>query len=69
MGTHFWDDMTIVDELGDYSRVPDMRMNLIVGKLITHIFGNYVLQKVLNIVDPQLKDQILMQVKTFQGKL
>ena len=69
MGTHFWDDMTIVNELGDCSRQPETRMNLIVGKLVTHIFGNYVLQKVINIVDNSLRDQIFMQIKTFQGKL
>ena len=69
MGTHFWDDQLLVNELGERSRITDVRLNYIVGKLVTHIFGNYVLQKVINIVSTELRDKILEQIKSLSSKL
>jgi len=55
-------------ELGNNSRVQEMRVRLIVQKLVTHIFGNYVLQRVINIVkESELKNQILESIAGLQN--
>ena len=58
-----------LNELGQQSRVKSHRLNWMVSKLVTHIFGNYVLQKVINIVEPSLREDILDAIKQIQGKL
>lgn len=45
-------------------------MNTIVLRLVTHQFGNYVLQKAISIItDPELKMQVLESIKLLQGSL
>ena len=39
-------------------------------RLVTHQFGNYVLQKAIHVVtDPTLRDQILESIKLLSGSL
>ena len=69
-GTHFWDDAVLVRELGAQSRTQHLRVDVIVQRLVTHIFGNYVLQRVINIVkDLELKNQILEAISALQDQL
>ena len=69
-GTHFWDDQVIVRELGYQSRARPIRVNFIVQRLVTHQFGNYVLQKAIAIVaDPTLKNEMLESIKVLSGSL
>lgn len=69
-GTHFWDDQALVRELGFQSRNRLPRVNTIVQRLVTHQFGNYVLQKAIAIVaDPELKTQMLEAIQLLSGSL
>jgi len=69
-GTHFWDDRMLVRDLRDKSRDQRVRIGYIVTKLVTHIFGNYVLQRVINLVtDQQLKHEILESIAALQDQL
>ena len=49
-GIHIQDDASLVWELGAQSRNQDLRVKLIVQRLVTHQFGNYVLQKAIHVV-------------------
>lgn len=69
-GTHIQDDASLVWELGAQSRSQELRVKLIVQRLVTHQFGNYVLQKaILVITDPKLRDEILESIKLLSGSL
>jgi len=69
-GTHFWDDQALVRELGFQSRNRLPRVNTIIQRLVTHQFGNYVLQKAIAIVaDPELKTQMLEAIQLLSGSL
>ena len=69
-GTHYWDDQCIARELGFQSRTRPIRVNFIVQRLVTHQFGNYVLQKAIAIVaDPTLKTEMLESIKVLSGSL
>lgn len=62
-GTHFWDDQDLVRDLGFQSRNRVLRVKTIVQRLVTHQYGNYVLQKAMAIVtDPELKLQMLESI-------
>ena len=51
MGSFDKDDATILNELGStYAKNRTQRINFIVDRLIFHQFGNYVLQKIINVV-------------------
>lgn len=57
-------DVTLVRELGDDAFDQIMRVKTIVGHLATHQFGNYVLQKVIQIeMEWSLKKQVLEEIK------
>lgn len=57
-------------ELGFQSRVRAARVNTIVSRLVTHQFGNYVLQKAISIItDSELRMQMLESIKALQGSL
>jgi len=52
------------------SRIQTMRVNFIVQRLVTHQFGNYVLQKAISIVtDTELRHQMLESIKLLSGSL
>ena len=69
-GTHIQDDASLVWELGAQSRCQDLRVKLIVQRLVTHQFGNYVLQKaILVVTDSTLRDHILESIKLLSGSL
>ena len=69
-GTHFWDDQVLVRELGFKSRNRAVRVTHIVQRLVTHQFGNYVLQKAMAIItDAELKTQMLEAIKLLAGSL
>ena len=69
-GTHYWDDQAAARELGYQSRTRQIRVSFIVQRLVTHQFGNYVLQKAIAIVtDQTLKTEILESIKVLSGSL
>lgn len=69
-GTHFWDDQMLMRELGPHSRDRNVRINYLVERLVTHLFGNYVLQRVIGIVqDTELKNAILESILALNDQL
>lgn len=69
-GTHRRNDVTLVKLLGKDSREQSKRVRTIVDQLVTHQFGNYVLQKAIFIeLEWTLKKQILEGIKTKSSDL
>ena len=69
-GTHTRDDITLVKMLGKDSRDPTKRVRTIVEQLVTHQFGNYVLQKAVFIeLEWSLKKQLLEGIRSKSNDL
>ena len=65
------DDGSILRELGKQrSKDTTLRVNCIVDRLIFHQFGNYVLQKIINVVrDNELRSFVLRRLNQLSGEL
>lgn len=69
-GKHAVDDRTCERVLGANARVSGDRVRFLVQKLALNQFGNYVLQKVINVLaEAPLKTQILESIKLCQSSL
>ena len=69
-GTHYWADSTIARELSFQARNRAIRVTFIVQRLVTHQYGNYVIQKALAIIsDQELRQQMLEAVKPLASSL
>jgi hypothetical protein len=70
-GTNYQDDINLVMHLGvDMLKNLSLRLKVIVDKLIYHQFGNYVLQKMITVMeDSELKWIILGRIKEIQSDL
>jgi hypothetical protein len=70
MGAFDNEDQTILHELGYEAKNRTVRVNFIVDKLIFHQFGNYVLQKIINVVqNNHLRTLILKRLNELSGDL
>ena len=72
-GTFEDDDLQIIRELGfntAHSKNLKARVHFIVQKLVYNQFGNYVLQRALNVIsDDELRKEILYTIKSLQPSL
>ena len=60
MGTHINEDVTLFKSLGKQAKLRSARIRFLVQRLMMHQFGNYVMQKAIQVViDQRLKTQIL----------